>query len=163
MKLSKLFFASLSFVSLLSLNIAPVFAGQWDGEPVVNEFTFNAYSGKTYLKTATVKTGELTTDYGHTEVEIKYNAGMCELGYLQTTFDVELGDGYSNYSYSTVVNPYELASNTAYIQIDGRIDPKQIFVTASTDCIREFDEKSIEFDSTSSCDSHWLDSDCWGW
>jgi hypothetical protein len=165
MKTIKLAAIASSVVFALTPSIA--LAGQWDGTPVETKFSFNKYIEDSYIRDAIVKTGELTDNYGQTEATIKFNRPMCDPGYtLLLDMSVTLKEdgfnyteGYSDLEYNNLVSNAELTFQFP----DLKINPDTMSISTRSRCTEYAPTFGVPTGNNGDCESHWLDTDCWGY
>lgn len=112
-------------------------AATWDGTPSTTNFNFGYFLDNMFIQKAIVKTGELTTNFGQTEVQVIYNTGGCPSDqFLQVEMGVELVEYGRTHTEYSITNPTENTNNvinTFQIE-DIKIFPENMTVTVSANC-----------------------------
>jgi hypothetical protein len=177
-------FKSASVVLASLIFALPASASTWDSNPKINNYTFNKFIGNTYVHSVQVKVGFVDGGEPNTEVTVTYTPATCS-AFTATGFKVKINDDFDGIPVRVNVGKSTYYGNKTTVtgSVDYRVfEAGDMFLEVTAECegTNAYDyvveesfevfeetvetvEENVEFDSTSNCDSHWLDTDCWGY
>jgi hypothetical protein len=149
------------------------FAGTWDATPSKSNFTFNRNIGPTYVYNAEVRSGYANGGNPTTEIKVNYAPGGCSI-LTKTTITANLTSEVTGYTSreTRYKDTYYSDDTSMILTFDEYITPGNLNLTISSKCVggtTPLDQTIYDAgdvlspDTTSKCDSHWLDTDCWGY
>lgn len=114
-------------------------SAQWDGQPTIKEVEYNRTIVEgVYLEKAIIKAGELTTNYGQTEVQLIYNTGGCNSSSrLYIEWEIEATTSYGNV-FREELKEYPIENEREEVAVfqfnDLELDIERLGVSATVGC-----------------------------